>query len=106
MSSTKAGKKSNHRKRFNMKFHFYADPSHSWLRVPISLVIASGIAGKISCYSYRKNDNCYLEEDCDAPLFFKAYEDMTGEEPDVVSHYTNNRSSIRGYPTFYIFRKA
>jgi hypothetical protein len=48
---------------------FYEDGSHGWLQVPRSLVVAMGIEGKISGYSYQRLNDVYLEEDCDLSVF-------------------------------------
>lgn len=54
-----------------MRWHM--DYGHSWLEVTNSLLKKLGIADKISHYSYQKDDYAYLEEDCDASIFFEAY---------------------------------
>ena len=51
---------------------FYTDPGHGWLHVQMEDIKTLGIEGDISKYSYRKDDDVYLEEDCDAPKFIKA----------------------------------
>lgn len=59
----------------DLKFlHWYNDPSHGWLGVPMRMLIASGVANEISTCSYRsaKTRVAYLEEDCDAPKFLRA----------------------------------
>ena len=50
---------------------FHTDPGHGWLEVPKTLV-SEAIRAKISRYSYQDDNNFYLEEDCDAPLFLKS----------------------------------
>ena len=60
---------------------FVEDPSHAWLAVTIKELIELGIADKISCYSYVKGNIAYLEEDCDANLFIKAYKEKYAEVP-------------------------
>lgn len=42
-------------------------------------------------------DNCYLEEDCDASLFQKAYEEKYNVKIDLNINYGNKQSKIRGY---------
>ena len=80
-----------------MKFPFYTDPGHGWLKVPIKLLRELGIESKITMYSYRRGDYAYLEEDCDAPTFVKAMEahGRTVEFDD--DHYSNRESMIRRY---------
>jgi general stress protein 26 len=86
---------------------FYSDPGHSWLRINKGHLMVLGIENKISSYSYMKDDNAYLEEDCDAPLirqallkkgfdsetlkqFFNSIKDIT----------TNDYSAIRSYDSY------
>lgn len=57
---------------------FYEDAGHGWLEVSISL--CRELELKISGYSYCKGEFLYLEEDCDAPAFIKAWEATTGRE--------------------------
>jgi hypothetical protein len=54
-----------------MKWHI--DGGHGWLEVSKAKLTKLGIAHKISGYSYEKGTKAYLEEDCDAGLFFEAY---------------------------------
>ena len=79
-------------------FYFYSDPGHGWVKVPVNLLHTLGIAGQISLYSYQRGDSAYLEEDCDASLFHRAFFDKYGEFP--VYRERNNASKysrIRGY---------
>jgi hypothetical protein len=56
----------------NLDVHF--DASHSWLKVPIKLLVEYKLQDKISSSSYISKDNqhVYLEEDSDAPKFYEA----------------------------------
>ena len=84
-----------------MKFNYYMDPGHGWLKVPISLLKELGIESRITVYSYRRGDYAYLEEDCDAPAFMNAME--ARGDPVVFDEEIADRSSkIRGYEPFYI----
>ena len=61
---------------------------------------AESIAESISGYSYMRNNHAYLEEDCDADLFFRKLKD-NGEDyanifDHLVNHYSEN-SRIRFY---------
>jgi len=56
-------------------FTFYSDPGHGWLEVEKQDLIALSLEGRISSFSYIDGEKVYLEEDCDASLFWKAYED-------------------------------
>lgn len=56
--------------------HWHTDPGHGWLAIPARQLADLGIAGDISVYSYVSADGetVYLEEDCDARVFARAYE--------------------------------
>jgi len=63
-----------------MSYRFITDPGHGWLEVPLSELVALGIAQDISKCSYLSaNGIAYLEEDCDAPRF----NDAKGEPFDI-----------------------
>jgi hypothetical protein len=81
-------------------FIFYADAGHAWLKVPKNAVETLGIADRITCYSYRKSDAVYLEEDCDAPLFVEAFREKYGVPPKVVKSPAVNSSRIRTYQSY------
>jgi hypothetical protein len=51
------------------KYRFHSDAGHGWLQVKKSDLVAFGIDGQISGFSYQHLDNVYLEEDCDASTF-------------------------------------
>ena len=82
-----------------LQFTFYSDPSHGWLAVPAWVLRLSGVSSLISEYSYVKGATVYLEEDCDAPRFIKALNDV-GIHPLIMYKNSNNRSSIRRYNRF------
>lgn len=77
----------------------YEDPSHGWLAVPMQWLEALSIVGKITGYSYLRGNTAYLEEDLDAITFRKAVE-AAGYRLFVDYRHTNDRSSIRSYPSF------
>ena len=84
-----------------MKFNFYADPSHGWLKVPMSLLRELGIANQITPYSYRRGNDAYLEEDCDVATFIKV---MAGvgrkvEFREFVARFKS--SKIRNYTSYF-----
>ena len=54
-------------------YTFHIDPGHAWLEVPYEEIVLFGLEDKISSYSRQTFDTCFLEEDCDAPLFITAY---------------------------------
>ena len=62
-------------------FYFITDPGHGWVKVPVNLLHTLGIADKISLYSYQRGDFAYLEEDCDATLFHRAFFDKYNRFP-------------------------
>ncbi len=76
-------------------YKFYHDAGHGWLAVPIEEVRELNV--KISQYSYIKGETVYLEEDCDAPLFMKAYKEKMGEELLSEYVYHDGKSIIRHY---------
>lgn len=81
-------------------YKFYADPSHGWLAVKIEELMQLGIITQISSCSYMRGGTAYLEEDCDASLFFNAYKDKYGAVPKHTYKHTNNRSPIRNYDSY------
>jgi hypothetical protein len=77
----------------NATFTKHNDPGHGWLEVTPSDLKAVGLAlSDISGYSYknRKGTRFFLEEDCDASVFFNAYKVKHGAYPTYVSEFTNN----------------
>jgi len=52
--------------------NFYSDPSHGWLEVKRSDLIALKIEDQISGFSYEKGSKVYLEEDCDMTRYMEA----------------------------------
>lgn len=81
-------------------YKFYADSGHGWLAVKTEELMNLGIITRISSYSYMRGATSYLEEDCDAELFFNAYKDKYGVEPKHTYEHTNNRSPIRNYDKY------
>ena len=57
-----------------MKYAFYSDDLHGWLKVSIEEIKQLGILEDISEMSYVSNDRKYafLEKDVDSPLFINA----------------------------------
>lgn len=84
------------------KLHFYSDPAHGWLKVSLKELERLGIADKITPCSYVRGQYAYLEEDCDAPLYMKAYKEAHGGEVkfEVEEHTTNGESRIRNYESY------
>jgi hypothetical protein len=79
-----------------MKFTYYTDCGHGWVRVKKQLLIKLGIENKITGYSYMRKDYVYLEEDCDLHTFEKALFDI-GIAVILVQKHTNKTSKIRNY---------
>ncbi len=90
-----------------MKFDFFEDPSHGWLKVPIKLLHELEIENQISTYSYMKGDYAYLEEDSDAPKFLIAASKYKKRnlEISIKSHHTNRQSKIRNYDSYKLKNK-
>lgn len=55
-------------------YAYECDPGHGWVAVPLSELVALGIASKITPYSYidRAAGVAWLEEDCDLSTFVYA----------------------------------
>jgi hypothetical protein len=78
-------------------FDVISDPGHAWARVPFRVLRDLGIVEKITTYSYVKNGNAYLEEDCDLSTLIAALKDR-GIVPKFRERVTRERQSrIRGY---------
>lgn len=82
-------------------FTFHTDPGHGWVEVPYAMLVDLGIEHKISSYSYRKGDACYLEEDCDACVFMNAFVAKHGYEGKIVEQY-RERTPIRSYGRYHV----
>lgn len=82
-----------------MKYNFYSDPSHGWLKVQISKLKELGIHKAISHYSYMRGEWAFLEEDVDAPIFMSAMK-SAGIPVEIKECHANNRSRIRNYQSY------
>lgn len=80
-------------------FTFHTDPGHGWLEVPRALLAEFGIQWSVSSFSYQSGDSAYLEEDCDAGIFVRAYQDKHGRRPEFVERYEED-SPIRNYSRY------
>ena len=68
-------------------FTFHSDPGHGWLEVSIPDLRRVGLApSDFSAYSYQHLDKVYLEEDCDAAVFIRTYEQVVGPFAFTESH--------------------
>ena len=82
-----------------MKIRFICDPSHGWGEIPISLINDLGLTSKISNYSYKKDVNAYLEEDCDLPMVLRELKKQ-GIEFSFIEEHSNNDSWVRNLKKF------
>jgi hypothetical protein len=83
-----------------LKLNFHCDAGHGWLACKKDLVIALGIAGEISRYSYQRGQTVYLEEDCDMSRFMRACESHGVQV--VLNEKYRDQSPIRNYEQFTI----
>jgi len=82
------------------RFDFVSDPSHGWLKVPVSELVRLGITDQISTYSYIKGDMAYLEEDRDMKVFLDARTAAGEGDIRMIEHVRNRDSRIRKYDAF------
>jgi len=83
-----------------VKYDFYSDGGHGWLKVAIIELEKLQIHDQISSASYMRTGYAYLEEDCDASLFVDAKQN-TGERVNGKNHTPSDSSSkIRNYETY------
>jgi hypothetical protein len=84
-------------------YTFISDPGHGWLKVPLIHLKHLNLLDKITPYSYYWQGNVYLEEDCDATTFLKAWEAVTGKKLREYIHEENQGNTpIRSYPHYKI----
>ena len=85
---------------------WFADSGHEWLQVPIhaarfadKIDRANGGDG-ISVFSYVLNTRAFLEGDCDAALFVKAFDLSDSERAGLAARVVviNGPAVIRDYP--------
>jgi hypothetical protein len=81
-----------------MKFDFVHDAGHGWMRVRRDQLVSLGLQNNISRYSYQSGDWCWLEEDCDAPLFIRAMQAL-GQTVEFRERWVE-RSRIRNYDCY------
>lgn len=81
-------------------YTFFTDPGHGWVKVLKQELIDLGIADKISSYSYQKGEYAYLEEDCDASLFFETLKNKNIEVELKESNSATRMSRIRNYDDY------
>ena len=77
-----------------MAFTFHTDGGHGWLEVSVSDCLANGLTPKdFSRLSYRSEETLFLEEDCDLPLFAKAYQKLQGRRLETTLQHSETRDS-------------
>jgi len=83
------------------EFVVHSDAGHAWLEVMRAELKELGIEDKISGYSYQSADGeaCYLEEDCDMSVFWRAYKEKQGYTLIVEDKYQDN-SFVRNLPCY------
>ena len=89
-----------------LTLNYYQDSGHGWVKAKLSLLQKLGILGQISTYSYMRNDNVYLEEDCDLSRLYEALEGqgITLKLKSFVAR--EKRSKIRSYDNFQVNQGA
>jgi hypothetical protein len=80
-------------------FTFFSDPGHAWLKVPLYLLHEFELFDKISTYSYLHNHSAYLEEDLDAFVLIRAFEEK-GWKLEFKDEHTDRQSKIRSYERY------
>jgi hypothetical protein len=82
-----------------MKITYFNDGGHGWYSVKRSKLESMGVLSKVSGFSYQKGGSVYLEEDCDAGLFFNALTEEEKQSIKVIDSYSP-RSPVRSYERF------
>jgi hypothetical protein len=86
-------------KTMRTTFDFISDPGHGWLKVNTRDLFALGLTpADFSSCSYRRDNDLYLEEDCDASLFIQTYIQKTNNKPKFRERVSREKQSrIRNY---------
>lgn len=79
----------------------FADPGHAWARFPKARLAKLGIADKISTYSYQRNGQAFLEEDCDLYTLINALKGKGYVDINFKESHTNRSSKIRSYSHYH-----
>ena len=85
----------------SIKIKVFADPGHAWARFPSDRLHKLGIADKISSYSYYRNGQAFLEEDCDLSILINALKGAGYTDIKFDESRTNKSSKIRSYNHYY-----
>jgi hypothetical protein len=82
-----------------MKIIYHNDGGHGWYAVKRKKLETMGILNNVSGFSYQRGKTVYLEEDCDASLFFNALSEDEKQQIKVIDSY-KHYSPIRNYARF------
>lgn len=82
-----------------MKIIYHNDGGHGWYAVKRKKLESMGILNNVSGFSYERGETVYLEEDCDASLFFNALSEEEKATIKVIDSY-QDRSPVRSYSRF------
>jgi hypothetical protein len=83
-----------------IKATYYTDPGHGWFAVKRNTLTMLGLQYEISHYSYQRGQTVYLEEDCDATVFFNKARAM-GIEVKYTEKHTDKTHPIRSYDRYH-----
>lgn len=84
-----------------MKYNFFSDPGHGWLKVPIAQLIRLNIYKEISSCSHIRGDCAFLEQDNDLHILEKACKER-GETLLYLDHHTDRKCKIRDYAYYFL----
>jgi hypothetical protein len=82
-----------------MKIIYFNDSGHGWYSVKRSKLESMGVLSKVSGFSYQKGESVYLEENCDASLFFNALTEEEKQSIKVIDSYSQS-CPVRRYERF------
>lgn len=82
-----------------MKIIYHNDGGHGWYAVKRKKLESMGILNNVSGFSYERGQTVYLEEDCDASLFFNALSEEEKQQIKIINSY-QDRSPVRRYSRF------
>ena len=78
--------------------NFHNDGGHGWLECNREMISSTGIAERISKYSYQRGNDVFLEEDCDMPLLLNALRERSIGV--VVNDMYQDESPVREYERY------
>ena len=79
-------------------FTMHSDPGHGWLEVSIQEVRQALLdTSDFSQFSFMRGEKLYLEEDCDASLFIRCWEQAIGPI-QIEERYSQYEHWIRALP--------